>query len=196
MNMVLHWGKMEKDKHAYWPHNAIMNYCFTTNIASKIVLTKYFRSLKRAWSVRMTASSVNGPCRWIKSSMSLAKILCGLVTVLLGDMIRACGFVMISLATISGGTRRRLPPFPLTSVKIRNRNYFSEFMLLLKVIIHPFHNIFAILNRLRLFHKLFMSCRWILNYHDFFLWYGAVMGEVLRYFWAKLLGRNWFHAAK
>lgn len=78
-----------------------------------LLLTKYFLSLKRACSVRMTASSVNGPCRWIKSSMSLAKILCGLVTVLLGEMMRACGFVMISLATISGGTRRNVPLLPL-----------------------------------------------------------------------------------
>lgn len=35
------------------------------------VLTKYLPSANRAWSVRMTASSVNGPGRWIKSSISL-----------------------------------------------------------------------------------------------------------------------------
>lgn len=101
---------------------------FSLFFSKNLLLTKYFFSLKRACSVRMTASSVNGPCRWIKSSMSLAKILCGLVTVLLGEMMRACGFVMISLATISGGTRRNvpllpppppllLPPFPAVSEK-------------------------------------------------------------------------------
>lgn len=89
---------------------------------SKQLLTKYLCSLKRAWSVRMTASSVSGPCRWIKSSMSLAKILCGLVTVLLGEMILACGFVIISFATISGGTRRSVPPLPATSIHFERKN--------------------------------------------------------------------------
>lgn len=75
-----------------------------------VLLTMYLPSLKRDWSVRMTASSVSGPCRWIKSSMSLGSILLGLLTVLLGEMMRACG-----LAPVSGGPRRNVPPFDVMS---------------------------------------------------------------------------------
>lgn len=74
------------------------------------ILTIYLPSLNRACSVRITASSVSGPCKWIRSSISFGSILFGLLTVLLGDMMRAYG-----LAPVSGGERRSVPPFDVTS---------------------------------------------------------------------------------
>lgn len=97
-------------------------------------LTKYLPSLKRAWSVRITASSVRGPCKWIKSSISFDWALCVAVTVRVGENI----FGLFALSMSAGTRLVREPLFMwisakedlfLSGLKFRNSWFILPFVL-------------------------------------------------------------------
>lgn len=71
-------------------------------------LTKLLPTLKRACNVLITASSVNGPGRWIRSSMSLGSVFfCVCELMRFGDTMRGFAGSSTSVGMCFG----RLPPF-------------------------------------------------------------------------------------